>query len=60
MESCKLTSSVLLRVLKGVAAATLLAESSYERLVQCFARGDRVAEGANSHTGNDVAHGLPR
>ncbi|RAQ52672.1 hypothetical protein AFGD_004895 [Aspergillus flavus] len=59
MESCKLTSSVLLRVLKGVAAATLLDESSYERLVQCFARGDRVAEGANSHTGNDVAHGLP-
>ncbi|KAE8315174.1 hypothetical protein BDV41DRAFT_200098 [Aspergillus transmontanensis] len=59
MANCKLTSSALLRVLKGVAAATLLDESSYERLVQCFTCGGRVAEGANSHTHNDVSHEHP-
>ncbi|KAF7596112.1 hypothetical protein BBP40_003374 [Aspergillus hancockii] len=46
MESCKVTNSVLLRVLRGVAAATLLAENSYEPLVRCFSCGG-TTEGDN-------------
>ncbi|KAE8165156.1 hypothetical protein BDV40DRAFT_309614 [Aspergillus tamarii] len=59
MENCRLTSSVLLRVLEGVAVATLLDESSYQQLVQTFSLGDAVAEGVNSRIDNDVAQSLP-
>jgi tetratricopeptide (TPR) repeat protein len=57
MESYKVTNSVLLRVLRGVAAATLLAESSYEPLVRCFSCGG-TTEGANGHADDDFARTL--
>ncbi|KAE8384459.1 hypothetical protein BDV23DRAFT_189202 [Aspergillus alliaceus] len=58
MENCKVTNSVLLRVLGGVAAATLLDESSYEPLTRCFACGVPM-ESVNRCTDDDVAQALP-
>ncbi|OGM43297.1 hypothetical protein ABOM_008631 [Aspergillus bombycis] len=59
MEDCKVTSPVLLRVLRGVAAATLLDESSYERLAQCFARSGPKVEGVDTCPEKDTGQALP-